>query len=141
MTSFARPLLAADNPRAAVLRWLPFAAAALFSLVMSARAPIGRHPFHFDWTLSWDTLEYSIVKLPHIGSCALLAALGVFAAGAARWSLSLRLTVLVGAGWELCQTTVIGHFARLSDLAPDTVGALIGSAVGVLLSRLFEPSP
>ncbi|HEX6703983.1 MAG TPA: VanZ family protein [Albitalea sp.] len=140
MTPIARSLQA-TNRRAALLRWLPFTAAALFSLVMSARAPLGRHAYFFDWTLSWDALEYSIFKLPHIGSCALLAVLGVFAAGAARWSLSLRLTVLVGFGWELCQTTVIGHYARLTDLAPDTVGALIGCAIGVMLLRRFQPTP
>ena len=108
------------------LRWLPFVATALFSLVMSALAPDGRRPFHIDWSLSLDALEFSIVKAPHISACALLAALAVLGAGRQRWPIALMLTVGVGAGWELCQTTVIGHYARLSDLAPDTLGALIG---------------
>jgi VanZ family protein len=108
------------------LRWFPFVATALFSLVMSALAPDGRRDFHIDWSLSLDALEFSIVKAPHISACALLAALAVLGAGRQRWPLALMLTVAVGAGWELCQTTVIGHYARLSDLAPDTLGALIG---------------
>jgi len=108
------------------LRWLPFVATALFSLVMSALAPDGRRPFHIDWSLSIDALEFSIVKAPHICACAVLAFLAVLGAGRQRWTRALLLTVAVGAGWELCQTTVIGHYARLSDLAPDTLGALIG---------------
>jgi len=140
MKPFARRL-PLSNPRLQLLRWLPFSAAALFSLLMSARAPLGRHPFFIEWSLSLDELEFSIVKLPHLGSCALLAILGTFAAGADRWPLALRLTVLVGAGWELCQTTVIGHYARLADLAPDTVGALVGCAIGVAVLRAFEPRP
>jgi len=121
------------------LRWMPFAATALFSLVMSAMAPEGRRPFHIDWSLSAAALEFSIVKAPHIGATALLAWLAVFAGGRTRWPLGLLLTVLVGAGWELCQTTVIGHYARLSDLAPDTLGALIGCLLGVVSLWTLEP--
>jgi len=113
-----------------LLRWLPFAAAALFSIVMSATAPDGRRPFHIDWSLSMDALEFSIVKAPHISACAVLALLGVMATGRKRWPLALLLTVAVGAAWEICQTTVIGHYARLSDLAPDTLGAAIGCLLG-----------
>ena len=112
------------------LRWLPFVATALFSLLMSAVAPEGRRPFDFDWSLSAAALEFSIVKLPHIGATAILACLGVLATGRQRWPIALALTVLIGAGWELCQTTVIGHYARLSDLAPDTLGAFIGCMLG-----------
>lgn len=112
------------------LRWLPFTAAALFSLVMSAMAPDGRRAFHFDWSLTIDALEFSIVKAPHISACAMLALLGVMATGRQRWPVALLLTVAVGAGWELCQTTVIGHHARLSDLAPDTLGAALGCLLG-----------
>ena len=32
--------------------------------------------------------------------------------------------MLVGVGWELAETTVVGHHARLADLAPDLVAAL-----------------
>ena len=114
-----------------LLRWLPFAAAALYSLMMAADAPYGRKPFTIDWSLSRAALEFSIVKAPHIGATAVLAFLGVIAVGRERWMRALLLTVLVGWGWELCQTTVAGHYARLSDLAPDSVGALIGCMLGL----------
>lgn len=114
-----------------LLRWLPFVAAAIYSLVMAADAPFGRKPFTIDWSLSRAALEFSIVKAPHIGATAVLAFLGVIAVGRERWTRALLLTVLVGWGWELCQTTVAGRTARLSDLAPDSIGALIGCMLGV----------
>ena len=123
------------------LRWLPFVAAALLSLMLAAAAPDGRKPFYIDWSLGRDALAFSIFKLPHIGASALLAVLGVFAAGRRSWPLALGLTVLVGWGWELSQTTVAGHHARLSDLAPDTLGALLGCALGSYTLRLFELAP
>lgn len=110
---------------------MPFVLAALYSLLMAADAPDGRKPFTIDWSLSRAALEFSIVKAPHIGATAVLAFLGVIAVGRERWTRALLLTVLVGWGWELCQTTVAGHHARLSDLAPDSVGALIGCMLGV----------
>gem|GEM_PF-4577379 len=45
-----------------------------------------------------------------------------------------------GWGWELAQSTVIGHQARLADLAPDTVGALLGCIWGACGLWLLEPS-
>ena len=69
----------------------------------------------------------------------MLAALGVLGSGRDRWPLALALTVLTGAGWELCQTTVIGHHARLSDLAPDTLGAAIGCLLAVAALWTLEP--
>jgi VanZ family protein len=124
-----------------VVRWLPFAAAALSSLIMSALAPEGRRAFHIEWSLSLDAIEFSIVKAPHIGATALLALLAVLGGGRQRWPLALALTVLVGGGWELGQTTVIGHTARLADLAPDTLGALVGCLLGALLLRFLESAP
>jgi VanZ family protein len=121
-----------------MLRWLPFVVTALFSLLMSAVAPEGRRPFDFDWSLNAAALEFSIVKLPHIGATAMLAFLAVLASGRQRWPMALALTVLIGAGWELCQTTVIGHYARLSDLAPDTLGAFIGCMLGAASLWIVE---
>lgn len=121
------------------LRWLPFVATALFSLALSAAAPDGRKPFHVDWALNMHVIQFSIVKAPHIAATALLAVLGMLASGRQRWPLALVLTVAVGAGWELCQTTVVGHTARLSDLAPDTLGALIGCMVGGAALWTIEP--
>jgi VanZ family protein len=133
------PIASPSETQWLALRWLPFAATALFSLVMSAIAPEGRRPFHIDWELSAAALEFSITKAPHISATALLAWLAVFGSGRARWPLALLLTVMVGAGWELCQTTVIGHYARLSDLAPDTLGALIGCLLGSISLWTLEP--
>jgi len=125
-----------------MLRWLPFVATALFSLVMSGLAPDGRRDFYIDWSLSRDALEFSIFKAPHIGATAVLAFLAVLAAGRERWTLALLLAVVVGAGWELCQTTVVGHYARLADLAPDTIGALIGCMLATAaLSTIEERQP
>ena len=121
-----------------VLRWLPFAGVGLASLVESALAPLGRKPFQFDWSLSVEALHFSITKGPHIGATMLLAFLAVVATGRQRPLLAFALTLLIGAGWELGQTTVVGHSARLADLAPDAVGALLGCAWGALACWLTE---
>jgi len=118
-----------------------FAFAAVFSLIMSAMAPAGRRPFHIDWTLDAAALEFSVVKAPHIAACAVLGLLAVLASGRRGWPLALLLTVLVGAGWELGQTTVIGHWARLSDLAPDSLGAAIGCLLGATSLWTIEALP
>jgi hypothetical protein len=127
------------SPRDTLLRWLPFIASAVYSIAMSAVAPLGRHAFHFDWSLGADTLALSLTKLPHIGTAALVALLAIWATGRQRWLLALILTVAVGGGWELAQTTVIGHEARLADLLPDTMGALLGCAWGACGLWLLEP--
>ena len=127
-----------SNAQWRLLRWLPFVAAAMFSLVMAAQAPDGRHAFDIDWSLGRDALALSIVKAPHIGAGAALALLAVFATGREQWRLALLLTVLVGAGWELCQSTVVGRSARVCDLAPDAVGALLGCAMGMLSPRIRD---
>jgi VanZ family protein len=132
----ASPLASLPWP---VLRWLPFVAIALFSLALSVVAPDGRKPFYFDWAVSMDAFRFSIVKTPHIAATALLAVLGVLGSGRQRWPLALVFTVAIGAGWELCQTTVVGHTARLSDLAPDTLGALLGCMVGSAGLWTIEP--
>ena len=120
-------------------RWLPFLAAAAFSIVMSAIAPLGRHPFHVDWSLNAATLAFSLPKLPHISSSLVVALFAVWATGRRRWPLALLLTVAVGWGWEMAQTTVVGHEARLSDLAPDTLGALLGCLWGACSLWVLEP--
>ena len=140
-TSRPSTLLVLNDIQWRTLRWFPFIATALFSIFMSALAPDGRRPFHIDWSLSMDALEFSIVKAPHIGACALLAFLAVLGTGRQRWTRGLILTVVVGAGWEICQTTVIGHYARLSDLAPDTLGALIGCMLAAASLWTIEEWP
>ena len=131
--------MTSTSPRETWLRWLPFIAAALYSVGMSAEAPLGRHPFHVDWSLGADALALSLIKLPHIGTAVLVALLAVWATGRRRWLLALVLTVAVGAGWELAQSTVIGHEARLADLLPDTLGALLGCIWGGCALWLLEP--
>ncbi len=117
-----------------LLRWLPFIAAALLSIGLSAWAPMGRKAFHLEWDLSVAALTFSIHKAPHIAASAALALLAMMGTGRRRLLLAFALAVLVGGCWELAQTTVVGHAARLADLAPDAIGALLGCAWGVILS-------
>lgn len=123
------------------VRWWPFTLAALISIGLSFVAPAGRKPFQFDWSLAWDAIEFSAFKEPHIGAAAIVALLAIFATGRRRPVLALLLSLLVGAGWELGQTTVIGHTARLSDLLPDALGALLGCTWGWAVLWLMEPRP
>lgn len=123
------------------LRWLPFIVAAGFSIAVSALAPEGRHGFHIDWNIDLASIEFSVVKAPHIGATVMLAMLGVLATGRRAWIRAFALTVLVGAAWELGQSTVIGHQARLSDLAPDALGALAGCVLGAAGLWATESGP
>lgn len=118
---------------AARLRWVPFVLAAIISTAMSFDAPQGRRPFFIDWDISGPSLGFSLFKEPHIGASALIGMLAVLAARRSRWWLALLLTVATGAAWELGQTTVIGHSARLADLLPDAVGGALGVAWGALM--------
>lgn len=120
-----------------MLRWLPFMVAAFCSIAIAFVAPDGRKPFHIDWNLSIDAIRFSLEKGPHVGASALLALCAVVATGSHRFGLACGMTVLVGGCWELGQTTVIGHQARWSDLAPDAVGAVLGSAWGACLLWLL----
>jgi hypothetical protein len=36
--------------------------------------------------------------------------------------------MLVGVGWELAETTVVGHYARVADLAPNIVSGAVSLA-------------
>ena len=129
-----------STPTRPLLRWLPFMVVALLSIVIAAWAPLGRKPFQLDWNLSAATLAFSIQKSPHIVACAVLALLAVVAAGRRRLPLAFALAVLVGAGWELAQTTVVGHAARLADLAPDALGAILGCLIGGIASLALQHS-
>jgi VanZ family protein len=124
-----------------LLRWLPFLAASAYSTLSSAAAPDGRKPFVIDWSLSPAAIEFSITKQPHIGAAAILGLLAMIAVGRRRMPLALMMTMAIGAAWELGQSTVIGHTARLSDLLPDAVGALLGCAWGYCVLRLLAPAP
>ena len=134
------PLTAWLQDQAGWLRWLPFIGAALISITLAFDAPHGRKAFEVDWRLTLDALQFSLAKGPHIGASALIALLAVLATGRHRLRLALALSVLVGTGWEIGQTTVIGHNARLSDLGPDAIGALLGCAWGACVLWLLDPA-
>jgi hypothetical protein len=135
----ALALLVADMRRASrgaqvgfparVLRVLPFAVAGVLSLWVAGRAPSGRQPFQVDLSLSARDLLQSMSKVPHLRSTAVLFLLAALAVGSHRLVVALLLTILVGVGWELAEATVVGHHARLADLAPDLVAGLTALAI------------
>jgi hypothetical protein len=107
-----------------VLRWPPFAAFAGLTLWVAAGFPHGRKPFAVDLSLSASTLAESLGKVPHYRTTAVLFLCAVIAVGVRRPMVALLLTMLVGAGWELAESTAIGHTARLADRAPDLAASL-----------------
>lgn len=111
---------------------------ALISVGLSFDAPLGRKPFQFSWDVSWASLEFSLFKEPHIGASALIGMLAVVAVRRSRWWLALLLSVAVGLGWEIGQTTVIGHTARIADLLPDAIGGALGVVWGTAMLWLAE---
>jgi VanZ family protein len=107
-----------------ILRIVPFACLAVLSLWVAGRSPQGRKPFQFDWTISASEVARVVTKVPHLRATAVLFLLATLAVGSNRLPLAFGLTMLVGVGWELAETTVVGHHARLIDLAPDLIGTL-----------------
>ena len=116
-----------------ILRIVPFACLAVLSLWVAGRSPLGRKPFHIDWSISVSELAQVVTKTPHLISTAVLFLLATLAVGN-RLLLAFGLTMLVGVGWELAETTVVGHHARLIDLVPDLIGTL-SALVFVVLAR------
>lgn len=119
---------------ACTLRWPPFAVFAALTLWVAAGLPHGRKPFAVDLSLSASTLAESLSKVPHYRTTAVLFLCAAIAVGWRRPLAALLLTMLVGAGWELAESTAIGHTARLADLAPDLLAAL-GCLAVLLLAR------
>ena len=111
------------------LRWLPFTFFAGLTLWVAGGLPHGRKPFSLDLSLSLDSLTQSLNKWPHYRTTAVLFLVAAVAAGMRRPWLAFGMTMLVGAGWELAETTAIGHTARAADLAPDLLAALACLAV------------
>ena len=111
------------------LRVAPFLAVSALSLWVAGRAPEGRKPFQFDVSLSGEDLARSMTKVPHLRSIAILFVLATLAVGSDRLLLALGLTMLVGFGWEIAETTVVGHNARLADLAPNLVAGIGSFAI------------
>ena len=131
----------------AVLRFLPFAALSLASFWAAGRAPDGRRPPQMDFTVTPEAIVNALTKTPHISSMAMLFVLALFATGYSRIWLAALLTFFVGVGWELVQTTVIGHNPRVVDIFPNFVGiglaCIIASASAYIWrwSRSRETSP
>jgi VanZ family protein len=114
------------------LRWVraaPFAICATLSLWIAIRAPKGRKPFTADLSLAREDLARSMTKVPHLAGTAVLFLLAVIAFGPRRLASAFVAMMLLGIGWELGESTVIGHYARLADLAPDLTGALFALAL------------
>ena len=116
-----------------VARWLPFLLVAGLSLWVAGGLPGTRKPFQLDLSLSAESLMQSLSKVAHYKSSALLFLLATLAVGMRRLSLAFALTILVGLGWELAETTAARHHARAADLAPDLAAALACVAVALLV--------
>jgi len=122
-----------------VMRRLPFWLLAVLTLMIAYRAPYGRRPVEFDWDISWESIEWSLYKPLHIITCALLMVLGVVAYKWKYWWLAALLTMLIGLGWEIAQTTVAGHNPRLADLVPDFLGVVLGWLIVEGLRHAMKP--
>jgi VanZ family protein len=108
-----------------ILRVLPFTALALASIWAANRAPDGRRPPQMDFAVTPEAIANALTKVPHIASMGMLFVLAVLATGYSRVWLAAMLTFLVGVGWELVQTTVIGHNPRIVDIFPNLVGIAV----------------
>jgi hypothetical protein len=91
-----------------------------------------RKPFDFDWSINLASLELSLGKVKHYQSMALHFALAWMAVGMGSAPRAFWLTMVVGIGWEIAESTAIGHHARLADLLPDTLAAVV--CLGLALS-------
>jgi len=122
-----------------LLRAIPFVLFAALSLFTAVRAPLGRHRFRVDLSLSWDDLARSITKAQHLRGFAVLLLLAVIAFGTQRLLVAFLATMALGIATELAQATVVGHNARLADLAPDSLGCIISIVVVAGLRRALSP--
>ena len=121
-------------------RAAPFVILATLSLWIAQRAPNGRKPFAVDFSLDRQDLIQSMTKVPHLVGGALFFLLAVVALGTRRLFRALLATMLLGIGWEIGETTVVRHYARLTDLAPDLTGAALALAL-VAAIRWFIDGP
>ncbi len=122
-----------------VMRRLPFWLLAALTMMIAYRAPYGRRAAEFDFDVSWDAILWAAQKPLHIAACALLMVLGVLAYKWKRWWLAALLTMLIGLGWEIAQTTVVGHNPRLADLVPDFIGVVLGWLIVEGLRHAMKP--
>jgi hypothetical protein len=118
-----------------ILRFIPLVTLAIISLWVAAGLSVQRRPFHFDYDLSSYALQSSLHKVEHFKATALVFMLAWLAFGNRRLSVAFVLTIFVGLGWEIAESTAVGHTARLSDLAPDLVAAVSCLLVAILVCR------
>jgi hypothetical protein len=121
-----------------ILRSAPFVIVAALSIFVAAQAPHGRKPFAIDFSISLPDLARSMTKVAHLRSIAVIFLLAVLAVGTQRLMLAFTLTMLVGVGWELAESTVVRHYARLADLAPNLVSGLASLAVIAGIRWVFQ---
>lgn len=128
----------------AVLRVPPFAVLATASIWRAGQAPAGRRAPEFDWTITATIAVHALSKIPHITWMAVLFLLALLAVGPVRAGLAAVLTFAVGVGWELAETTVIGHHAGVVDLLPDLVAVAVAwwitIAARAMLRRRTAPT-
>jgi hypothetical protein len=130
LVEMSRPPLETAHPLwLRITRFLPFAIVSILSLVAASRAPHGRKPIQVDLSLARVDLARSMTKIPHLRSIAVIFLLAALAFGTQRLIVAFAATMLVGVGWEIGETTVIGHYARLADLAPNLVAGVVCLAV------------
>ena len=122
-------------------RAAPFVILAILSLWIAQRAPNGRKPFAVDFSLDRQDLLQSMTKVPHLVGGALFFLLAVVALGTRRLFRALLATMLLGIGWEIGETTVIGHYARLTDLAPNLAGAVLALALVAAIRWFIDGRP
>lgn len=108
------------------------------SIWWAARAPQGRKPFTMAFDFSLDALLLALTKWPHMASVAFLYVLALIATGLHRRAVAAALVFGVGAGWELAQSTVIGHNARIADLLPNAVALTACVLVTWIVQSLYR---
>lgn len=99
-----------------------------------------RKPFEWDLSISRESFAESLRKGPHYMSTALVFVVATLAVGLHRPLAAFALTMLVGVGWEVAETTAVRHHARTADLAPDLIAAL-ACLVILLAVRAWRPRP
>jgi hypothetical protein len=120
-----------------ILRSLPFLILSVISLGSAATLTAQRRAFTFNSDLSPQSLLSSLQKIEHYKASALIFLLAWLALGNRRLSLAFWLTMLISLGWELLEATAVGRTARLSDLLPDTFGALGFLIVALVIRTVF----
>jgi len=124
-----------------ILRAVPFVVAGALSIFVAGQASRGRHPFQVDFSLSREDLARSMTKVHHLRSIAILFLLSVIAFGVHRLFRAFAATMLVGVGWEVAEATVVGHHARLADLAPNLLAGVAILLLVAVVRLVFERWP